>query len=220
MVIIGLTGGIGSGKSTVATLFQELGVPLIDTDQIAREAVNKEQPAFARIVSRFGVSILNDNGQINRSQLRTRIFENPADRIWLEKLLHPLIRQEILARVNQLDTPYCLVIIPLLFETPPNPLLQHVLVVDAPERHQYKRVIKRDQIPHEQLKQIMRRQVSRQHRLSGADDVIYNDRDILYLKKQILRLHEKFVCMAQVKENRLTHSHTLKKEYTQDTPKC
>lgn len=196
MLIVGLTGGIGSGKSTVAALFETLNVPVIDTDQLARQVVSDGQPAVSRIISRFGNSILDDNGEINRSRLRALVFQNSADRIWLEQLLHPLIRQEILTRLKELSSPYCLIIIPLLFETTPNPLLQHIVVVDTSEIHQYRRALRRDQLPLAQLKKIMARQVSRQHRLAGADDVIYNDRDIDYLTKQVIKLHEKFLRMA------------------------
>jgi dephospho-CoA kinase len=196
MLVIGLTGGIGSGKSTVAHLFAELGVPIIDTDQLARDVVIPGRPALTAIINRFGSSILNQDGSLNRAELREQIFQFPAHREWLEALLHPLIRQEMAVILKQLNAPYCLVSIPLLFETIPNPLIQHILVVDTPEYLQVSRTKKRDETSQEQIEQILQRQVTRQRRLAGADDAIYNDLDIAHLKQQVQRLHQKFLRLS------------------------
>lgn len=197
MLVIGLTGGIGSGKSTVTHLFEELGVPVIDTDQLARDVVIPGRPALTAIIHRFGDSILNQDGSLNRTELREQIFQFPAHREWLEELLHPLIRHEMAIRLKQLNTPYCLVSIPLLFETAPNALIQRILVVDTPEPLQISRTLKRDQTSPEQIQQIMQRQVSRQQRLAGADDIVYNDLDFDHLKQQVQRLHQKFTALSR-----------------------
>ncbi|MBY0545408.1 MAG: dephospho-CoA kinase [Gammaproteobacteria bacterium] len=197
MFTIGLTGGIGAGKSTVGELFQTLGAPLIDTDKLAHDLVQHGEPALALITEHFGPHILNDHGQLDRKHLRAVIFEFPHERVWLEECLHPLIREEIRRQLKQLNAPYCLISIPLLFETQPNPMLQHILVVDTPLQQQREQVLQRENISEQQVDQIIRRQASRRQRLAGADDVIYNNGNKVELKKQIERLHQKFQLIAK-----------------------
>lgn len=197
MFVIGLTGGIGAGKSAAGELFEQLGVPLIDTDQLAHALVQPGEPALALIVRHFGPRILNELGQLDRKYLRSVIFDAPHEREWLEKCLHPLIREQIRHQLKGLDAPYCLIIIPLLFETQPNPLIHRILVVDAPLHQQRERVLQRENITEHQINKIIQRQASRKQRLAGADDVIYNDGNKIEMKAQVKRLHEKFLLVAR-----------------------
>lgn len=193
MLIIGLTGGIGSGKTTVANLFAEHGVSIIDADQVAREVVEPGTVALSQITARFGNGILKPDGQLNRSKLRETIFANPAERQWLENLLHPLIRARMRLLAEQATSPYCLLVIPLLLEGKPNELIQRILVVDAPEALQIARTQARDNVTTEQVASIMQSQVAREQRLAAADDVIYNDGNLNSLKLQVQALHIKYL---------------------------
>lgn len=187
MLIIGLTGGIGAGKSTVANLFAERGVPIIDADVIARELVLPKQPALMKIVNHFGPSILSSDGMLNRAQLRQIIFTDMKEREWLEKLLHPLIKKAIQAQIKRLTAPYCIAVIPLLFEVKPYPFINRILVVDATREIQRQRVDARDH-SHE-LEAIINAQLSREQKLARADDVITNNGTIADLIPQIDKLH-------------------------------
>lgn len=194
MLIVGLTGGIGSGKSTVADFFAELGVPIIDTDVIARTVVAPGTKALDQIVAQLGSSLLNDDGSLNRANLRELIFDAPEKRTWLESLLHPLIRAETQRQVTQVaDAPYAIVVIPLLTETWPHPLIERVLVVDCPESAQLERAQARDQDSAERITKIIQQQASRTERLALADDVITNDQDLDHLRQQTKNMHEKYL---------------------------
>jgi len=193
MLVVGLTGGIGSGKSTVANLFAELGVPIIDTDVIARDAVKPNSDALQQIQDQFGPEIIDQNGALNRQQMQTVVFENPQKKQWLENLLHPLIREQTPQQIAATQAPYCIVAIPLLAETGPNPLVNRVLVVDLDEALQLKRASARDENSEQQIRRIMGQQVSRTNRLAIADDVINNDQDIDFLREQVNSLHEKYL---------------------------
>lgn len=194
---IGLTGGIGSGKSTVAKLFAEQGIDVIDADQLAREVTKPHTPALDQIVQHFGKKILNDH-QLDRKQLREVIFNDPKERTWLENLLHPLIRAAMKNKIEKVQSPYCILVIPLLIETKPHPLVKRILVVDVPESLQIKRAMERDQLSLEAVQAVLRSQVSRPQRLQAADDVITNDKDRASLQSQVLHLHERYL--------RLTHN--------------
>ncbi len=194
-LVIGLTGGIGSGKSTVAQLFTELGIAVFDADRIAREVVAPGSPALAKIIEHFGQDIVDSAG-LKRSQLRQIVFTDPTARKWLENLIHPLVRARMKALVQQAASPYCILMIPLLLENPRNELIQRVLVVDTPEELQLQRAQQRDNASSEQITRIMQAQVSRTQRLAKADDVIVNDGALAKLNKQVLDLHQQYLTLA------------------------
>lgn len=190
--VIGLTGGIGSGKSTVSDLFAQLGVPIIDTDVIAKELTQKNQPALQVIVKHLGESILNTDGSLNRQQLRKHIFNNQPERHWLENLLHPLIRERVQQQLQAINAPYVIVVIPLLHDRAKFDYVNRVLVVDAPETLQIKRACQRDNMNEKLAQAILDNQISRQDRLALADDVIVNDKTLDALKKQVELLHRQY----------------------------
>ncbi len=189
-LVVGLTGGIGSGKSTVADMFAKYGITIIDTDKLARDLTLPGQEAFTAIEKKFLDSSVIQNGHLNRMALRKIIFKDEIKRMWLEQLLHPLIRKEIERQVALVNFPYCIVAIPLLFETSPNPLVQRILVIDAPEELQYARTQSRDQTSTLDVEAIIKTQVTRAYRLSKADDVIINDGSLENLEAQVSALHQ------------------------------
>lgn len=189
MLIVGLTGGIGAGKSAVADLFAKHGAPIIDADAIARQLTLPDQPAYLDIIDHFEENILQANGSLDRAKLRAIIFHHPEERLWLEGLLHPLIRQEIKTQLEGLNAPYCIVVIPLLSNLEHYTFLDRVLVVDAPVSEQIKRVEKRDKMSIEQINTILKTQLSREERVLLADDVIMNDNTPDSLNHQVERLH-------------------------------
>ena len=193
MLVIGLTGGIGSGKSTVAKLFAEKGITVIDTDQLARQFTMPGQDALYAIIQKFGESILLPDKTLDRAQLRNVIFSNPTKRQWLEELLHPLIRAETKRLIESARLPYCIVVIPLLFETKPNPLINRTLVVDATEAQQIARAKLRDNLSEEEIQRIIRTQVARRVRLDAADDIIINDESLEKLSQQVDELHHYYL---------------------------
>jgi len=192
-LVIGLTGGIGSGKSTVASEFNKLGVPVIDADLLARELVASGQPALQEIVAHFGPRALRDDGTLDRAYLRTRIFSDSSDKQALEAILHPRIRQCIREQLATVTSPYCIVVIPLLLETRMTDLVDRILVVDAPEKEQLKRVAARDGLSHNVAAGIMAVQADRETRLSAADDIIINDASVDVLIERIRELHMHFM---------------------------
>lgn len=187
--ILGLTGGIGSGKSAVAQCFIEHGVHLVDADHAARWVVEPGRPALAKIVEHFGEQVLQADGQLNRGALRQRVFADPAERRWLEALLHPLIGAEISQYLARAESPYAILVSPLLIESGQQRMTQRVLVVDAPEQLQIQRTISRDQTSSEQAWAILKAQASREERLRHAHDVLNNDRDLGWLQSEVDRLH-------------------------------
>lgn len=197
ILVIGLTGGIGSGKSTVAKLFSKRGVTVIDTDQLARDVTEPNEPALQQIADYFTADILQEDGSLNRSALRKIIFSDEQKRIWLEKLLHPLIRAEMKKQAEQATSPYCIVVIPLLLETESNPLIQRILVVDAPESDQIKRTMLRDNATTEDIQAILKTQFSRAQRLAAADDVIENNGSLQDLAIQVDRLDGFYRALVQ-----------------------
>ena len=200
MQIIGLTGGIASGKTYAANIFKSLGATVIDADVIAREVVAKGTPALAEITAHFGDSILDTRQELNRDLLRDKIFADVTEKKWLENLLHPIIRKEIQHRLTKVITPYCLLVIPLLLETNYQDLVNRILVIDAPEQLQIDRACKRDNSQPEKIKQIMLTQASRSQRLALADDIIVNDGDLTKLTKQVEKLHEFYYSLSTGKE--------------------
>lgn len=199
MLVIGLTGGIGSGKSTVAKLFAAYGIPIIDADMIAREVTQSNSPTIMDIVNHFEERLLLNDGSLDRAKLRKIIFEKPDQRRWLEDLLHPLIRDRIEKQIKEISAPYCIVVIPLLFEVEPYHFIQRTLVVDSPENLQIKRVATRDNTPRSQVEAILRTQLPRSLRLSQANDVITNDGTLAHLEAQVERLHGIYLRRGQNK---------------------
>jgi dephospho-CoA kinase len=196
MLIIGLTGGIGSGKSTVADYFTQEGVPVIDADRLARELVAPGSPALDEIAAEFGSSILLPDGRLDRPRLRRRVFADPSERRRLEAILHPRIYAEMRRRTQALRAPYCIWVIPLLLETAETSLVDRVLVVDAEESRQAERVLAREGMDKETFKAILRNQVSRTERLRAADDVIVNNADLGHLQRQVTALHHRYLVLA------------------------
>lgn len=194
---IGLTGGIGSGKSTAAESFSRLGIPVIDTDVIARALVEPGTAGFDAVVSAFGSGILGADGAIDRAALRRLVFADDARRRQLEEILHPLIREEVRRRVNAASTPYCIIAIPLLVETGRMYPLERVLVIDAPEDLRRRRAAARPGWSMEDVDRVMRSQVDRETRLATADDVIVNDADQQTLHRAVERLHAHYIQIAR-----------------------
>jgi len=190
MLKVGLTGGIGSGKSTVAACFAELGAPVIDADAIARELVAPGMPALQEIAESFGPGILENDGALKRAQLRSLIFSDAAQRARLEAILHPLIRREMEARAAKLTHPYCILCIPLLLETQQGHRVDRILVVDTPHYLQYRRVMERDHSSVAEVAAILRTQIGFRERLARADDIITNDHDLAHLQRQVSELHQ------------------------------
>lgn len=197
MLIIGLTGGIGSGKSTVADMFGELGVPIIDMDLIARQIVEPGQPALEQISHMFGDNLVDADGQLNRPLLSKIIFDSTEKRHQLETILHPLIRQETEHQLAKLEAPYCIVVIPLLFESDQRSLVDRILVVDAPESMQISRTMQRDGISTTQVEKILASQVDRQSRSSAADDIINNSGELAALRLQVNNLDQTYRALAE-----------------------
>jgi len=196
--IVGLTGGIGSGKTTVANMFAELNVAIVDADIVAREVVAPGSPSLAEIAQHFGPEFIDDNDELNRTLLRTRIFNHPEDKAWLNQLLHPLIRQNLLAQAKQAPGVYCLLVAPLLVENKLHTLVDRVLVVDVSEATQLKRTLKRDTSSAQEIKLIIDSQASRQQRLEVADDVLLNESEnLVQTQKQVAEIHEKYLQIAR-----------------------
>lgn len=193
---VGLTGGIGSGKSAAAECFAALGVGIVDADIVAREVVAPGQPALQQIAAHFGDQVIAADGSLQRRVLREIVFADPEQRRWLEQLTHPLIAQSIQRQLAASTGPYALLVSPLLLETTQRELVQRVLVIDAPETLQVARTVARDQAQPEQVRQIMAAQMPREQRLAHADDVIVNQGDLEQLRQQVVQLHQQYSCTA------------------------
>ncbi len=202
MLVIGLTGGIGSGKTTVAEFFQEQGVEIIDSDLIAREVVAPRTPCLAAIRDHFGDDILLPDGSLNRKRLREIIFADAEAKRWLEALLHPVIRQRTREKIDAARGPYVILAIPLLLETRDRQRVDRILVVDVPREQQIARTLARDQVARSQLESTLAAQVTREKRLASTDDVIDNSATPAHTKAQVLRLHDTYLKLAGK-----THSH-------------
>lgn len=196
--IIGLTGGIGCGKSSASQIFSEFGIDVVDTDVIARQLTQPGGRAIDSIRDVFGNTFLTTEGALDREKMRNLVFSDSRARQQLEKILHPLILQETLAQIEQSRSPYTILVVPLLLETNDyNPIVQRILVVDCEERIQISRTIARSQLSEQQVKAIMAQQISRKDRLQKADDVILNDRGIDFLKVQINQLHHQYLTLSK-----------------------
>ena len=196
-LIIGLTGGIGSGKTTVTDIFAELAVDIIDADVAARVVVMPNSPALIAIQEHFGDDYIDDQEQLNRAKLRSRIFTTPQDKTWLNNLLHPLIRQEILSQIAKASSDYCILVAPLLLENNLDKLVSRVLVVDVDEATQVTRTVARDPSSEDEVKRIIASQMTREKRLSFANDVINNQQTNLNnIRQQVLTLHKEYTTLA------------------------
>ncbi|AVP92856.1 dephospho-CoA kinase [Aeromonas rivipollensis] len=197
MYVVAITGGIGSGKTTVANQFATLGIEVVDADLIAREVVEPGTPALAAIASHFGPGILDEQGRLDRRALRERIFSDPAAKSWLNALLHPIIRSEMLRQCAAANSPYCLLVVPLLVENRLTELADRVLVIDVDEATQIERTCRRDGVNREQAQAILASQASRSERLAMADDVLDNQSGTTEtIRERILALHETYLAFA------------------------
>lgn len=196
MLIIGLTGGIGSGKSTAARCFAELGVPIIDADEVAREAVLPGSEGLRELTEHFGGDMLNADGTLDRARLRKLIFSDPTQRHALEDILHPRIYTDMRRRIAELSAPYCLAVLPLLVETGEYHFVDRILVVDVAEEVQRARAQARDGASAETIDAMMQAQTSRDTRLAAADDIIDNSADQAHLRQQISTLHRRYLALA------------------------
>ena len=192
-LVVGITGGIGSGKSAVTDRFQQRGITVVDADVAARIIVEPGQPALSAIAEHFGRDILTAEGALDRARLRQRVFAQASERLWLEQLTHPLIGEEILRQLNASNSPYTILSSPLLLETSQRQLADCVVVVDVPEEIQLQRTMKRDHNDEEQVRRIMAAQMSRADRLAQADFVIDNSRSLADLDEEVERLHREFL---------------------------
>ncbi|GAA05002.1 dephospho-CoA kinase [Photobacterium leiognathi] len=196
-LVIGLTGGIGSGKTTVANLFADTyGIDIIDADIVAREVVEPNTFGLNAIVEKCGKEILLEDGTLNRAKLRDAIFSQPELKTWLNNLLHPLICEKMQQDINQSQSPYCLLVVPLMVENNLQTMTHRLLVVDVDEQVQIERTQQRDNVSIEQIKNILASQASREQRLDAADDVITNNGDNKALVSQVEQLHLQYLKMS------------------------
>ena len=199
--IVGLTGGIGSGKTAVSDQFKALGIDIIDADIVARDVVTPGSDALDAIQKRFGESVLFDNGELNRANLRHIVFSNPDEKQWLNELLHPLIRQNIIAALSQAKSAYCILVAPLLLENKLHHIVDRVLVVDVSRECQIKRTIKRDNSSKAQVEAIINSQISQDERLKFANDVIDNENlSLKQLSKKVVNLHQMYLDLSKTLE--------------------
>jgi len=197
MLRIGLTGGIGSGKSSAAAMFARRGVPVIDADEIAKQLVAPGQPAYERIIQRFGKEFVDANGFIDRGRLRRHVFGDPASRRELEAILHPRVRQQIQRQLRALRAPYCVIVIPLIFEANQQDLVDRILVIDAAEDTQVQRVAARSSLTEDEIRKIIAAQIGRNVRLRQAHDVITNEGELEQLEERVDAFHTRYLDLAR-----------------------
>jgi len=196
MFVIGLTGGVASGKTTISNLFSGLGVPIVDTDIVSRELLEKGQPGYLKVIQKLGHNIMLEDGTIDRRKLRQSVFSEPALKTWLEKTLHPLIYQSAQQQLEiQAGSRYSVLVVPLLFETNFDSLVDRTLVVDCSRDTQFKRLVERDNIDETLALKMLDQQWSNDQRLSKADDIIHNDQNE-NLSLQINTLHERYLTIS------------------------
>ena len=193
---IGLTGGIASGKSVVADMFSARGIPVVDTDHISREVVEPGQPGLQAVIKEFGSKFLKTDGKLNRTAMRKQIFSDPQSRIHLEKILHPLIRDETIAQIQNAGGPYQIIAVPLLTETDFADLVDRILVIDCPKELCHERLLARDAETEDSAARIFRAQASRTERLRIADDVIVNDGSLQDTERAVEELHHRYLVMS------------------------
>ena len=201
MFVVGLTGGIGSGKSTVAEMFAALEIDLVDADVAAREVVAPGTPALAEIVEHFGPDILMADGSLDRRKLRRVIFHQEQEKHWLETLLHPLIRRWLTQQISDRRSAYCLLISPLLLETGQAEMVDRILVVDVSVETQISRTLARDGGEERTARAIIEAQIGRSQRLEHGDDIIDNELPVQSLRQQVQKLHQQYLTMAKAKRD-------------------
>jgi len=192
-LVIGITGGIGSGKTTVANLFADVGVPVIDADDLARRAVARGEPGYGEIVEHFGSEILDEAGELDRRKMREHVFSDPGKRARLEAIVHPRVYAMMKQLLDNLECPYAIVVVPLLIETGEREIVDRVLVVDSPEELQIERTLRRDGTTREGVERILAAQTDRRSRLAAADDVIENAASESDLKDEVVSLHHRYL---------------------------
>jgi dephospho-CoA kinase len=192
-MIIGLTGGIGSGKSATAKYFKDIGIDIIDADYVAKNVLIKNSAGYKLFIHKFGNKFLDKKNEIDRSLLRSEVFSKPDKKIELEKIIHPLVSEEILSFINNSRSPYCMVMVPLIFETNSSSNYDRVLVIDCNEEVQISRASLRDNQTVKEIKKIIANQASRKERLSIAHDVILNNSSLENLKKQVINKHNYYM---------------------------
>ena len=192
-MIIGLTGGIGSGKTAVSDIFEELGIGIVDADLASRVVVEKGRPSLEEIAKHFGQGILTEAGELDRAKLREIIFNSDEEKNWLESLLHPVIAKQIQEELKASSSPYTILVSPLLLETNQKDFCNKVLVVDVPVETQIERTLKRDDVSLDQVQSIIKAQISRDKRLELADEVIVNDKNLEDLQLAVSKLHQQFI---------------------------
>ena len=197
MLIIGLTGGIGSGKSVASDKFASLGITVVDADVASRTVVEPGMPALKEIESHFGSEIITGDGQLDRTKLRELIASDAEERKWLESVLHPRIGEQIAKEIAESTSPYTLFVAPLLLETNSQEMCTRVVVVDVPKEVQVERTAERDEVSTDQVEQMVSAQMERQKRLEKADDVLVNTGTIEELEKKVEELHEKYLQMVE-----------------------
>ncbi|MFT4581687.1 MAG: dephospho-CoA kinase [Gammaproteobacteria bacterium] len=196
-LVVGLTGGIGSGKSAVCREFERLGVPIVDADIASREVVAPGTAGLRAVVRAFGSEVLNDEGTIDRTNMRQLIFEDESKRKTLETILHPLIRERISTQLSEVRSPYCILCVPLLVEKRGYENLDRILVIDCPIEIQIARVMARDSLSRAQVEAIMQTQASRAQRLHLADDIVENAAGLDSLRDPVTALHAKYLLIAE-----------------------
>ncbi|WP_350314609.1 dephospho-CoA kinase [Pseudoalteromonas sp. TB43-MNA-CIBAN-0091] len=195
--VLGLTGGIGCGKTAVSNMLAELGITIVDADIIARQVVEPGTEGLNAIVKHFGTDILNEHGALNRSELRARIFSNTEQKAWLNALLHPLIRTKLITDLKNAQSDYVVLVAPLLFENKLDSYCHRTLLIDVPKEVQIARTTQRDKISIEQAEQIIDAQMSREHKQQKADDILNNNRDLSDVKQDLLKLHNYYLQQAK-----------------------
>lgn len=192
-MIIGLTGGIGSGKSAAADLFNNLGIDTIDADDLAKDSLNISSQGYELFIKEFGKKYLDENKNINRELLRKDIFNDPAAKLKLENIIHPLVRTGIQSFIDNSSSEYCIVVVPLIFETNTSKFYDRILVIDCDVDAQISRTSKRDKQTNNAIKNIINKQATREERLSIADDVIENNGSLESLRDAVFKTHKKYM---------------------------
>ena len=195
--VVGLTGGIGSGKSAATDIFASLGIDIVDADEVARDVVAVGSQGLLQIAEHFGEHILLEDGSLDRAALREKVFANPDEKTWLNGLLHPLIRSRMQQLIMESTSPYCILSVPLLVENKLTEMCNYVVVVDCPEALQLERALKRDGSSEATIKSIMASQASRKERLNAADHVLDNSTSLNALSSQVSALHEHLLLLSK-----------------------